>query len=87
MPTLLSALSLGPHWMELLIGDPDAFDVLLESQGRSISDSDLVGDLLAELESFDDERSIVAALCAFDDGTYSALPTRKTVAICRSIKH
>src|SRR5437588_12686143 len=52
MPALLSALSLGPHWMELLINDPDAFDVLLQSEGQPIDDAALVGDLLAELESF-----------------------------------
>jgi glutamate-ammonia-ligase adenylyltransferase len=65
MPALLAALSLAPQWADLLIGDPEAFDVLLESDGQPIDDAVLLGDLLAELESFSDERSIVAALARF----------------------
>jgi glutamate-ammonia-ligase adenylyltransferase len=65
MPALLSALSLGPQWTELLIDDPDALDVLLQSEGRPIDDAVLLGELLAELESFGDERSIASALARF----------------------
>src|SRR5262245_13638790 len=65
MPVLLSALSLGPQWTELLIDDPDALDVLLHSEGQSIEIAALLSELLAELESFGDERSIIAALARF----------------------
>src|SRR5213078_3193918 len=34
MPTLLSALSLGPHWTDVLVDDPEAFDMLLQAEGQ-----------------------------------------------------
>lgn len=62
MPTLLRALALGPPWGELLVSDPDAFDLLRESSGRAISREEVVSQVQAETAVFDDERSIVAAL-------------------------
>src|SRR5690242_10717930 len=48
MPMLLAALSLGPHWPEHLVADPDAFDFLRQSDARPIERDGLVADLLSE---------------------------------------
>ena len=62
MPMLLSALSLGPRWAQLLIDDPEAFDLLRETEGQPIEPDALLADVLAEVSSFTDERAIVTAL-------------------------
>src|SRR5262249_12977135 len=59
---LLAALSLGPRWVELLVDDPDAFDLLREHGGEPASRETLEADVLAEVSAFHDERSIIAAL-------------------------
>src|SRR4051812_26764425 len=42
MPMLLGALSLGPRWAELLIADPEAFDLLRQTVGEEIGRKALV---------------------------------------------
>ncbi len=62
MPMLLAALSLGPKWTQLLCSDPEAFDLLRQTEGQPIGLATLLADVLAEVEAFRDERSIVVAL-------------------------
>src|SRR6476620_7579972 len=62
MPTLLSALSLGPQWAELRIEDPEAFDLLRQAEDRSLDGAEWTGEIRAEVDAFTDERAIVAAL-------------------------
>src|SRR6187401_1760759 len=59
---LLSALSLGPHWAELLVADPDAFDFLWQTEGRPIERAAMLADVLTETSAVSDERSIVELL-------------------------
>jgi glutamate-ammonia-ligase adenylyltransferase len=65
MPLLLAALSLGPRWTELLIGDPEAFDLLRQTRRQPTDEATLLGEIQAELESIHDEPSIVAVLTRF----------------------
>ncbi|HEY2412443.1 MAG TPA: hypothetical protein VGI40_09385 [Pirellulaceae bacterium] len=62
MPVLLGAMSLGPRWAELLISDPEAFDLLRQTVGEEIARNALVAELVAEVEALDDEEALAAAL-------------------------
>jgi [glutamine synthetase] adenylyltransferase / [glutamine synthetase]-adenylyl-L-tyrosine phosphorylase len=62
VPVLLQALSLGPHWSQLLRSDPEAFDLLRESQGELFKRDAIISEVQAEVAAFDDERSIIATL-------------------------
>jgi glutamate-ammonia-ligase adenylyltransferase len=62
LPMLLGALSLGPRWVELLVDDPDAFEVLRQAGGRPVERGALAADVLAEVAAGHDERSVIAAL-------------------------
>jgi len=62
MPLLLWALSLGPQWAKLLIDDPEAFDLLRETEGQPLERESLYGEVLAEIGAFSDERAIVSAI-------------------------
>src|SRR5262245_24614406 len=48
LPMLLSALSLGPRWVDLLVDDPEAFDLLLQTDGQLVDEATLHDDLSAE---------------------------------------
>src|SRR5436190_18099759 len=65
MPMLLAALSLGPRGAELLIDDPEAFDLLRQTAGQPCSATELLNELLAEIETLSDERSISGALARY----------------------
>lgn len=62
LPLLLSALSLGPRWSDLLADDPEAFDLLRQAEGQPLARESLLGDVLAEVAAFSDERQIVATI-------------------------
>src|SRR5439155_3317459 len=62
MPMLLAALSLGQQWAELLIDDPEAFDLLRQTDGRPVEGTEWIAEVQAEVEAFTDERAIVASL-------------------------
>jgi glutamate-ammonia-ligase adenylyltransferase len=59
---LLRAFSLGPRWRELLLAYPEAFDYLRLTEGQPRTRQQLLDEILAELNSFTDERAIAAAL-------------------------
>jgi len=62
LPLLLTALSLGPQWAELLIADPEAFDLLRQTEGRPLARETLIEDVQAEVLSFSDERQIARTI-------------------------
>ena len=62
LPMLVKVLSFGPAWCELLIRDPEAFDLLRMTDGQPVARAALVADVCAEVASFTDERSVSAAL-------------------------
>jgi glutamate-ammonia-ligase adenylyltransferase len=62
MPMLLAGLSLGPRWSDLLIADPEAFDLLRQTEGQPFERPALFGDVLNEVAAFQEERSIITAL-------------------------
>ena len=62
MRLLLCALSLGPRFADLLVADPEAFDLLRQTAGQPLEFDDLKSEVLAEVAAFGDERAIVAAL-------------------------
>jgi glutamate-ammonia-ligase adenylyltransferase len=77
MGVLLTALSLGPRWVQLLIDDPDTLDLLLPAPGGSGTEA-LAAELLAELQSLNDERAIVAALARFRGRNLLRIAQRET---------
>lgn len=62
LPTLLAALSLGPANVDLLVEDPEAFDLLRLTEGQPISREQLLSEISAEASAFTDERQISAAI-------------------------
>src|SRR6185503_13358827 len=48
MPMLLSALSLGPRWADMLIADPETFDLLRQADDGQNNPGNLVAELLGE---------------------------------------
>jgi glutamate-ammonia-ligase adenylyltransferase len=61
MPMLLAALTLGPVWADLLVEDPEAFDLLRQAEGPSSREM-LIAEAVSEVESLEDEESTVATL-------------------------
>ncbi len=59
---LLAALSLGTQWADLLVEDPEAFDLLRQADEGPISREILIAEAVGEVESLEDEESAVAAL-------------------------
>jgi glutamate-ammonia-ligase adenylyltransferase len=62
MPMLLGALSLGPRWAAVLISDPEAFDLLRQTDGEEIARNGLVAELVAEVEALESEDALATAL-------------------------
>ena len=50
MPLLLSALTLGPRWAELLIDDPEAFDLLRVLYHEHVEDLDRLSGVMRQTE-------------------------------------
>lgn len=65
LPTLLTALSLAPYFTEVLLGDPDAADLLGHGGAKVFSRAELLADLTAETAALGDERSITTALARY----------------------
>ncbi|HZN33290.1 MAG TPA: hypothetical protein VFB80_05700 [Pirellulaceae bacterium] len=62
MPMLLAALSLGPRWANLLAEDPDAFDLLRQTETQPLDREALAADVLAEVTALADERALAIAI-------------------------
>ncbi len=67
VPMLLAALGLGERWRRLLASDPEAFDLLRQTDGGPLSRSELLAEALSEIAAAADERAIAAALVRVKD--------------------
>ena len=61
LETLLKVFALGQQWRELVIADPEAFDLLRMTDGQPLSRKALLGEVCAEVLSLD-ERAVGEAL-------------------------
>jgi glutamate-ammonia-ligase adenylyltransferase len=62
LPTLLSVFAIGPRWQELIVADPEAFDLLRQTGGGPLARETLFAEVQAEMAAATDERSIAIAL-------------------------
>ncbi len=62
LPMLLRVLGLGPDWRQMLVADPEAFDLLRMTDGQPVAAQWLRSEVCGELVHFTDERHILANL-------------------------
>jgi len=65
MPVLLQIFATSQHLSDLLIGDPESFDLLRLSEGQPITRDTLVVNLTAEVYALDHESGVLRALRRF----------------------
>lgn len=65
LPILLRLFSISQHLSDLLIRDPDAYDLLRLTEGRPVSREALIGELQGEVERAAESRQAAAALRRF----------------------
>jgi len=65
LPTLLQIFDASQHFSDVLITDPEGFDVLRTTAGQPVAREDLVKDLVAEVEALDDDRAVLRAIRRF----------------------
>jgi len=65
LPILLRIFSTSQHLSDLLVREPEAYDLLRLTEGQPVSRQLLVDDITSELESLQDERAAMAALRRF----------------------
>ncbi|MFZ5832128.1 MAG: bifunctional [glutamate--ammonia ligase]-adenylyl-L-tyrosine phosphorylase/[glutamate--ammonia-ligase] adenylyltransferase [Planctomycetota bacterium] len=65
LPPLLQIFSTSQHFSDLLIVDPEAFDLLRLTEGKPVAREPLVNDLVAEVTALEHEATILRALRRF----------------------
>jgi glutamate-ammonia-ligase adenylyltransferase len=65
LPTLLTIFSASQHFSDLLVRDPESFDLLQLTDGQPVAREVLIGELCAEVAALADERAIMTALRRF----------------------
>ena len=65
LPTLVQILSTSQHFSDLLAADPEIFDLLRMTEGKPVSRSTLVGELVTEVEALESDDSVLRALRRF----------------------
>lgn len=65
MPTLLQIFSVSQHLSDLLINDPETFDLVRMTEGQPISRDMLADDIVSEVEALDHEQAVMRALRRF----------------------
>ncbi|MCA9145421.1 MAG: bifunctional [glutamate--ammonia ligase]-adenylyl-L-tyrosine phosphorylase/[glutamate--ammonia-ligase] adenylyltransferase [Planctomycetales bacterium] len=65
LPALLQILSASQYLSDLLIRDPESYDLLRLTEGQPVSREILVGELCGEVELLSSEASVMAALRRF----------------------
>ena len=65
LPTLLQILSTSQHLSDLLVADPESFDLLRLTEGQPFSRQALVEDIASEVSALDHEPSVLRALRRF----------------------
>jgi glutamate-ammonia-ligase adenylyltransferase len=62
LPILLQIFATSQHLSDLLITDPESYDLLRVTEGQPVARETLVEELWAEIEALDDERAVLKAL-------------------------
>lgn len=65
LPTLLQIFSNSQHLSDLLIRDPESYDLIRLTKGSPISRESLVEDIVAEIDALNDEARVMATLRRF----------------------
>jgi len=65
LPTLLQIFDASQYLSDLLVSDPEVFDLLRLTEGAPVARQALVDDIVAEVEALDHERAVVRALRRF----------------------
>ena len=65
LPILVQIFSTSQHLSDLLVTDPESYDLLRLTEGQPVAREALVGDIAAELSAIHDERHAMAALRRF----------------------
>ena len=65
MPTLIQIFSSSQHFSDLLVLDPESFDLLRLTEGQPVSRETLVGEIVAEVEALEHDRAVLRALRRF----------------------
>lgn len=65
LTTLLTIFSTSQHFSDLLIRDPESFDLLLITDGQPVAREVLIRELCSEVSLLADERAVMAALRRF----------------------
>ncbi len=65
LPVLVQILSTSQHFSDLLVSDPEIFDLLRLTEGRPIARETLAGELVAEVEALESEEAVLRALRRF----------------------
>lgn len=65
LPTLLTILSASQHFSDLLVRDPESFDLLRVTDGQPVARDVLVREICSEVAALVDERAVMTALRRF----------------------
>jgi len=65
LPILLQIFSISQYLSDLLITDPESFDLLHLSDGRPVARQVLINDLVAEVDALDHDQAVLQALRRF----------------------
>ncbi len=65
LSTLVQMLSTSQHFSDLLVSDPEIFDLLRLTEGRPVARNTLVGEFVAEVEALESDEAVLRALRRF----------------------
>ena len=65
LPTLIQIFSTSQHFSDLLIADPEGFDLLRLTEGAPVARQMLVEDLVAEISALEHEQTVLRSLRRF----------------------
>jgi glutamate-ammonia-ligase adenylyltransferase len=65
LPTLLQILSTSQHLSDLLVSDPEGFDLLRLSEGAPVPRQELINDITAEVAAVEHDQAVLRALGRF----------------------
>ena len=72
LPTLLQILSASQHLSDLLVTDPEGFDLLRLTEGQPVAREMLVDDITAEVSAMEHDQAVLRALRRFKQPRDSA---------------
>ncbi len=65
LPPLVQIFSTSQHFSDVLIGDPEAFDLLRLTEGQAVAPQFLTADIVSEVSVLDHEQAVLGALRRF----------------------